>query len=104
MKRIGTAIVLFLLLTSSLYASGYDRILCPPVGGRFLLISGQLFLEITREHDKTIPARRERITNPLDERSHEVLAKRGTVTVEAHRDKKSGDLFIHWGTLKDAKP
>jgi hypothetical protein len=106
MIRIRTAAALFLLLlaaASPLRAGVYDRTLCPMYKGEFLLITGQLWLDITGVDGKPVEKRREKIANPLDERSHDALAKRGPVSVEAHPDKKSGDLFIHWGTLKDTK-
>jgi hypothetical protein len=104
MKRTATLLLLSLLLIAAPSQAGpYDVILCPTVGGRFLLLSGQLWLEITQQDHKPIEPRRERIANPLDDRSHEVLSKRGPVTVESHPD-KNGGLFIHWGTLQDDKP
>lgn len=101
--RIIALLITLTLAVPASYASLFDRTICPPVAGLFLLEKGQLWFNITQEHDKPVKAHRERVANPLDERSHEVLAKRGTVGVEAHRDKKSGDLFIHWGTLTDVK-
>jgi hypothetical protein len=98
--------ILVLLLTIALAlpcsAGPYEIAFCPITGGRFLLEQGQLWIEITQQDHKPIEPRRERIANPLDDRSHEVLSKRGPVTVESHPDKKGG-LFTHWGTLTDAK-
>jgi hypothetical protein len=82
----------------SIHAGPYDRTLCPPILGQFILRSGALWLIITKEHGKPVTKRTEKIANPLDERSHEVLLKRGPVRVEAHKDKRGG-LFVHWGTL-----
>jgi hypothetical protein len=84
-------------------AGPYELAFCPITSGRFLLIEGKLWLEVFKEDGRAVEKRREQVANPLDERSHEVLSKRGTVTVETHRDKKSSDLFIHWGTLKDGE-
>ena len=96
--------VLLLTAVLALPSAGgpYDQILCPMVGGRFFLIEGQLWLEVLKEHGRAVEKRRERIANPLDDRSHEVLSKRESVSVEVHQDKKGG-LFVHWGTLKDDK-
>jgi hypothetical protein len=106
MKRAATVLLTLALLLAaapSPQASPYDFALCPIVGGRFLLDQGHLWIEILQQDHKPVQPRRERITNPLDDRSHEVLSTRGPVIVEAHKD-KNGGLFIHWGTLKDAKP
>ena len=81
-------------------ATVYEIALCPMIGGRFLLLEGQLWLEIAKQDGKPVDIRREKVANPLDDRSHEVLSKRGQVSVEVHQDKKGG-LFVHWGTLKD---
>jgi hypothetical protein len=99
--------MLVLLLTFALAlpsaAGPYDLAICPIIRGQFLLAQGHLWIEITQQDHKPVEPRRERIANPLDDRSHEVLSKRGPVTVESHPD-KNGGLFIHWGTLQDDKP
>lgn len=96
------SIALLFLLTIALpsAAGPYDLAICPIIGGRFFLIEGQLWLEILKQDGKPVEVRREKIANPLDDRSHEVLSRRGQVSVEVHEDKKGG-LFVHWGTLKD---
>ena len=83
-------------------AGPYDVVICPMIRGQFLLIEGSLWVEINREDGKEVATRREKIANPLEDRSHEALTKRGNVSVEVHHDKKKGGLFVHWGTLKDA--
>jgi hypothetical protein len=106
MKRAAILLSLFALLlvaAPSPQATPYEVTFCPIVGGRFLLDQGHLWIEILQQDHKPVQPRRERIANPLDDRSHEVLSTRGPVIVESHPDKKGG-LFIHWGTLKDAKP
>lgn len=101
-----TALVVSLLLTvalvpSSAKASPYDQILCPMIGGRFVILEGHLWFAITKEDGVPVKKRTEKIANPLDDKSHEALSKRGPVKVEAHQDK--GGLFVHWGTLADDK-
>ena len=81
-------------------ASPYDQLLCPMIAGQFLLRGGELWIAIVKEDGKSVAKRTEKIANPLDDRSHEVLAKRGQVKVEVHQDKRGG-LFVHWGTLAD---
>lgn len=81
-------------------ASPYELILCPMVAGQFLLRNGELWIAIVKEDGKPVAKRTEKIANPLDDRSHEVLVKRGNVKVEVHQDKQGG-LFVHWGTLAD---
>ena len=103
-KRVMLVLLLAVALALPSAAGPYDLSLCPVIGGRFLLLEGgQLWIEIFKQDGKPVDMRREKIANPLDERSHEVLSKRGPVTVEVHQDKKGG-LFVHWGTLKDDKP
>ena len=96
---------LILLITAappSADASPYDVTLCPIVGGRFFMQGGELWLTITKQDGKPVAKRTEKIANPLDERSHDSLSKRGRVTVEVHQDKRGG-LFVHWGTIADDK-
>jgi hypothetical protein len=104
-NRLIPFVVTFLLFIAAapadVEASAYEITLCPPIVGQFLLQKGQLWIAIVKEEGKPVK-RSERIANPLDERSHEVLAKRGNVKVEVHQDKKGG-LFVHWGTLADDK-
>ena len=101
--RIRSIALLLLLITALPSAAGpYDLAICPIIGGRFFLLEGQLWLEILKQDGKPVEVRREKIVNPLDDRSHEVLSKRESVSVEVHQDKKGG-LFVHWGTLKDDK-
>lgn len=99
-RRVTLVLLLAVALALPSAAGPYDQILCPMITGRFFLIEGQLWLEVLKEHGRPVEKRRERIANPLDDRSHEVLSKRESVSVEVHRDKKGG-LFVHWGTLKD---
>jgi hypothetical protein len=105
-KRLTTLVVLLLLAVAtappSAEASPYDLALCPLTSGRFLMKGGELWLAITKQDGKPVAKRTEKIANPLDDRSHEVLVKRGNVKVEVHQDKKGG-LFVHWGTLADDK-
>jgi hypothetical protein len=103
-KRLTTFVVLMLFAVAaappSAEATPYEVTFCPIVGGRFFMKSGELWLTITKQDGKPVAKRTEQIANPLDERSHEVLAKRGNVKVEVHQDKRGG-LFVHWGTLAD---
>lgn len=102
-KRVLLCLSLVVALALPTLAGPYELALCPITHGHFLLIEGKLWLEVLKEDGKPVEKRREQVANPLDERSHEVLAKRGAVTVETHRDKKSGNVFVHWGTLKDGE-
>jgi hypothetical protein len=103
-KRLTTLVVLLLLAvataTPSAEATPYDYALCPMIAGQFLLRGGELWITIVKQDGKPVAKRTEKIANPLDDRSHEVLAKRGQVKVEVHQDKRGG-LFVHWGTLAD---
>jgi hypothetical protein len=105
-KRLTTLVVLLLLAVAtappSAEAAPYDMALCPMVAGQFLMREGALWLTIVKQGGKPVAKRTEKIANPLDDRSHEVLAKRGNVKVEVHQD-KNGGLFVHWGTLADDK-
>ena len=101
-KRVTLVLLLTIALAIPSAAGPYDVILCPVSSGQFLLLDGKLWFEILRQDGKPVEVRREKIANPLDDRSHEVLSKRGQVSVEVHHDKKGG-LFVHWGTLKDDK-
>ena len=95
-------LLLAIVLASPAVAGPYEVALCPVTGGRFLLLDGQLWIEILTQDNKPVEMRREKVANPLEDRSHEVLVQRGTVTVETHQDKRGG-LFVHWGTLTDEK-
>jgi hypothetical protein len=100
-NRVITFVMLLIFALALPSAAGpYEVALCPITGGRFLLLKGTLWLEITKQDNKPVESRREKIANPLDDRSHEVLVKREAVTVEVHQDKRGG-LFVHWGTLRD---
>ena len=105
-KRLTTLVVLLLLVAAtappSAEATPYEIALCPMVAGQFLMRGSELWLAITKQDGKPVAKRTEKIANPLDDRSHEVLAKRGNVQVEVHQD-KNGGLFVHWGTLADDK-
>lgn len=105
-KRLTTLVVLMLFAVAmappSAEATPYEVTFCPIVGGRFLMRGGELWIAITKQDGKPVAKRTEKIANPLDDRSHEVLAKRGNVRVEVHQD-KNGGLFVHWGTLADDK-
>lgn len=99
------AILLIVMVAAAAFvppaeASPYDQLLCPMIAGQFLLRGGELWIAIVKEDGKPVAKRTEKIANPLDDRSHEVLAKRGQVKVEVHQDKRGG-LFVHWGTLAD---
>ena len=99
------AILLIVMVAAAAFvppveASPYDQILCPMIAGQFLLRGGELWIAIVKEDGKPVAKRTEKIANPLDDRSHEVLSKRGQVKVEVHQDKRGG-LFVHWGTLAD---
>lgn len=100
-NRFVTVALLLLLTAVPAKASSYDITLCPPVVGQFLMRGGELWLAIVKEEGRPVK-RSEKIANPLDDRSHEVLARRGKVKVEVHQD-KNGGLFVHWGTLADDK-
>ena len=100
-KRLIAVLLLTFAIALPSAAGPYDLAICPIIGGRFLLVEGQLWLEIVKMDHKPVETRREKIANPLDERSHEVLSKRGNVSVEVHQDKNGNGLFVHWGTLKD---
>ena len=102
-KRVLLVFSLVALLALPSLAGPYEVALCPVTTGRVLIAQGTLWLEVLQEDGKAVEKRREQVANPLDEHSHDVLSKRGAVTVETHRDKKSGNLFVHWGTLRDAK-
>ena len=106
MRNRWMTLVVLLLLTviAAPMAEGspYDVTLCPIVRGAFFLRGAELWLTITKQDGKAVPKRTEKIANPLDDRSHEALVKRGNVTVEVHQD-KNGGLFVHWGTLADDK-
>jgi hypothetical protein len=107
MKNRLIALTVLLLLTvalapSSAKASPYDMTLCPITAGRFLFEKGQLWLAITKQDGVPVKKRREKIANPLDEKSHRALVKRGPITVEVHQA-EGGGLFVHWGTLADDK-
>jgi hypothetical protein len=102
-----TALAVLLLLTVAFapppaHAGPYDLALCPIVGGKFLIEGGQLWIAITKQDGVPVKKRTEKIANPLDEKSHRALAKRGAVTVEVHQA-EGGGLFVHWGTLADDK-
>ena len=105
-KRLTTLVVLLLLAVATVApsadASLYELAFCPMVAGQFLMRGGELWIVITKQDGKPIAKRTEKIANPLDERSHDALVKRGTVTVEVHQDKRGG-LFVHWGTLAEDK-
>src|SRR5687768_2916201 len=81
-RLIAVALVMLLALVVTPFpaeASPYDLILCPMVGGEFVMENDQLWIDITKEDGKAVEKRREKIANPLDAKSHEVLAKRGRV-------------------------
>jgi hypothetical protein len=105
-KRLTMLMVLLLFVVAtappSAEATPYEVTLCPIIVGRFLMQGDELWLAITKQDGKPVAKRTEKIVNPLDDRSHEVLAKRGNVQVEVHQDKNVG-LFVHWGTLADDK-
>lgn len=95
-----TLMVTLLAFVQPAGAGPYDQLLCPMIAGQFLLRGGELWIAIVKEDGKPMEKRTEKIANPLDDRSHEALVKRGQVKVEVHQDKKGG-LFVHWGTLDD---
>jgi hypothetical protein len=101
MRKRSIAFALSLLLTFAAQAGPYDLAICPIIRGDFFLLDGQLWIEIFKQDGKPVERRREKIANPLDEKSHEALSKRGPLTVEVHQDKDGKGLFVHWGTLDD---
>ncbi len=105
MRNRGITFALSLLLlmtaaTSPAEAGPYDLAICPIIAGQFLMRGNELWITIVKQDGKPVEKRTEKIANPLDDRSHAVLTKRGQVKVEVHQDKKGG-LFVHWGTLAD---
>lgn len=95
-------LLLITAVTPPASAGPYDLAICPIIAGKFLMRGGDLWITIVKQDGKPVAKRTEKIANPLDERSHEVLTKRGNVKVEVHQD-KNGGLFVHWGTLADDK-
>ena len=102
MKRPALAIGLLLWLTTfSAIASPYDLALCPLTGGVFSLRGNDLIFTIDKMDGKSVKPWVTKVVNALEPKSNGALAKRGEVEVEIH--KADGGVFVHWGTLRDAK-
>jgi hypothetical protein len=103
MKKLALTIVLALFASSTI-ASPWDVSLCPPYVGTFAAVErGVLAVTIVKENDKAVTPHTERLANPLHGKEAEALIRRGAVQFNAHVDKKSGLLFVHWETLRASK-
>ena len=104
MKNLVFTILLGLFATSFTYASPWEIALCPPFVGTFTIERGALFVTIVKENDKAVRPHTERLANPPAGKEADALSKRGAVQFNAHVDKESGRLFVHWETVKSARP
>ena len=100
-KRLLPALLLTFAIALPSAAGPYDRLLCPPVGGRFIVAAGKLWFEIQKRAGKAVEPQRQQVANPPDGRDAEALTRRGAVSVQAHDDENGKGLFVHWATLKD---
>jgi len=99
MKKIMMALAM-ILLTVSASATLADIQLCPPYVGTFSRGDGGLTVTITRERDKAVAPHTEHVANPPAEKDAGALLSRGAVQFNAHVEKESGRLFVHWETLR----
>ncbi len=103
MKKLVCA-VLLILFASSAGATAYERVLCPPYVGTFSIVeSGVLTVTIVKRDDKPVAPRTEQLANPLRGKEAEAMVRRGAVQFNAHVDKDSGRLFIHWDSVKSSR-
>jgi hypothetical protein len=82
--------------------AGGDR--CPPHVGRFHMVGSSLNVTIEKRRDKAVtPPQTQLVANPPAESVAESLAKRGRVEFDAHVDADSGQIFVHWETVRSVE-
>lgn len=80
---------------------GTDR--CPPYVGEFRVSPTGLVVTISKEDDKAVSPHTELLANPLSGSEAKAVVERGTVQFNAHVDRATGRLFVHWESVKSLK-
>ena len=104
-KPVATLVIALFAL--SVYApaaqsSEFDTTICPPYVGTFNAGETGLTVTIVKEHDQSVRPHTERLANPPSGKDAEAAVARGRVQFNAHIDKESGRLFVHWDSLRTA--
>ena len=82
------------------HGSAWEIALCPPYVGTFGAGESGLTVTIVQENDKPVQPRTEQLANALSGEDAKAVVARGRVQFNAHIDKDSGHLFVHWETLR----
>ena len=80
---------------------GTDR--CPPYVGEFHILRTGLVVTISKEDDKAVSSHTEQLANPLSGLEAKAVAGRGTVQFNAHVDRATGRLFVHWESVRSLR-
>ena len=74
---------------------------CPMYVGTFNTGEAGLTVTIVQENDQDVAPRTEPLANPPGGKDADATVKRGRVQFNAHVDKESGRLFIHWESVRE---